>query len=122
MYNIKDLVKVVNGQEFRKAAKEAYYFIKADTEEYELSLNDFISQLKARYIEMFLKSRNDGEKAQVYNAAKTGDVYFVNITEIFECEDISNARMGDFIQKATIKRIREESKNLDDPMLSLIHI
>ena len=116
MYNIKDLVKVVNGQEFRKAAKEAYYFIKADTEEYELSLNDFISQLKARYIEMFLKSRNDGEKAQVYNAAKTGDVYFVNITEIFECEDISNARMGDFIQKATIKRIRKEAKNLDDPM------
>ena len=59
MYNIKDLVKVVNSKEFVKAATEAYHFIMSDENDYQLGLTDFLSQLKANCIKMFMEAKND---------------------------------------------------------------
>lgn len=116
MYNIKDLVKVVNSKEFVKAATEAYHFIMSDENDYQLGLTDFLSQLKANCIKMFMEAKNDGEKAQLYTAAVKGDVFFMDITEIFECDDICNAKLGDFIHKATIRRIKDSTEHFEDPM------
>lgn len=114
--DIQYLIDILNKKEFKEAAEEVYHYMTSDLENVSLDLEKFISYIKASYIECFMRAEDDEEKLNIINSAIAGDIFIINIREIFQVASSENAKIGDIIDSNTLNTLTEYFKYVEDPL------